>query len=202
MIDYLRGRLVEFSPGKVILEVGETGIQVNVPPSAEPPAGRPGDQVTYYTRLVLKEDELMLYGFEKPVERDFFNLVTSVSGFGPKLALSMLGLLSVSQIYGAILGEDTLLLCQVPGVGKKISQRLILELKDKLPKLIPAGAVEEPAIDGKRSLLEEDLTEALLSLGYSRFEAAAAISKVHRESAGQISKEEALRLALQSLGGR
>jgi len=202
MIDFLCGRLVGFSSDKVVLEVGGTGIQVTVPPSAEPAEKKIGDQVTYYTRLVFKEDELLLYGFEKPIERDFFNLVISVSGFGPKLALSMLGMLSVSQIYWAILKEDTSLLCQVPGIGQKISQRLILELKDRLPKIIPAGAIEQSVTLGGRSLPEEDLTEALLSLGYSRAEAAVAINKAHRESTGQVSNEELLRLALQSLAGK
>ncbi|HHX88055.1 MAG TPA: Holliday junction branch migration protein RuvA [Firmicutes bacterium] len=200
MIDYLSGRLVESSPGAVVLNVGGIGIQVTVPPSAEPAEVRIGEQVTYYTRLMFREDELLLYGFEKPVERDFFNLVISVSGFGPKLALSMLGMLSVSQIYQAILKEDTSLLCQVPGIGRKNSQRLILELKDRLPKLIPAGMIGQPVISGDQP--DEDLTEALLSLGYSRTEAAAAINRVHRESTGQISNEELLRLVLQSLAGR
>ncbi len=203
MIDYIRGRLVKLNPGEVVLEVGGAGIRINVPLCAESAStGSPGNQATYYTRLVFKEDELVLYGFETPVERDFFNLVTGVSGFGPKLALSMLGMLSVSQIYWAILGEDIPLLCQVPGVGKKISQRLILELKDKLPKFISTEAIERPAEDEKRSRLEKDLAEALLSLGYSKFEVAAALNRVHRESTEQISKEEALRRALQSLGGR
>ncbi len=202
MIEYIRGRLVESEQGKVIIEVGGTGIQIIVPPSGEPlPAEAVGNPVTYYTRLVYKEDELVLYGFEKPLERDFFNLVIGVSGFGPRLALSMLGMLTLSQIYWAIMGENIHLLCQVPGVGKKISQRLILELRDKLPKIIPAGEIDKQALDGTLSPPEEDLTEALLGLGYSRSEAAAAMAKVHRENTGQISKEEALRLALKSLGG-
>ncbi len=201
MIDYLQGRLVDSLPGKVILEIGGTGIQVNVPPSAEPPAGKIGDRVIYYTRLVLRDDELFLYGFENPVKRDMFNLITSVSGFGPKLALSLLGMLPVSQIYWAILGEDTGLLCQVPGIGKKISQRLVLELKDKLPKLMPTG-VDKPEAGSSSGVWEEELAEALFSLGYSKLEAAEAINKVQRDGTGDLSREEALRLALQNLGGR
>ncbi|NMA92895.1 MAG: Holliday junction branch migration protein RuvA [Firmicutes bacterium] len=203
MIDYLQGRLVDFSPGKVVLDIGGIGIQVTVPPTIGPPAGEPGERATYYTRLLFREDELIIYGFQQPVERDFFNLVTSVSGFGPKLALSMLGVLSLPQIYEAILKEDADLLCQIPGVGKKISRRLIFELKDKLPKLIPAEAIGLPVAGTEKGLLEKELIEALLTLGYSRFEASTAISQVLQEDeeVGQISKEEVLRLALQNLGG-
>ena len=108
MIDYLRGRLVDFLPGKVILKL-RAGIQVNVPSSAEPPAGKIGEQVTYYTRLVVKEDELLLYGFENPVKRDMFNLITSVSGFGPRLAPLSGNVAGIPGLLGNF-GEDTALL--------------------------------------------------------------------------------------------
>ncbi|HOL17114.1 MAG TPA: Holliday junction branch migration protein RuvA [Bacillota bacterium] len=203
MIDYLRGRLAAVLPGRVILEVGGVGLSIEIPASSFAElAQQAGSEVTLYTRLVLKEDEICLYGFRSEAERNLFNLVTGVSGFGPRLALALIGSFTASQFCTAVLEENTALLCQAPGVGRKGAQRLVLELKEKLPKVMGSDlpAPSTAATAGALSP-EDEVVEALCTLGYTRVEALAAVKSV--SGAGEEGgREELLKRALKSIGGR
>lgn len=200
MIEYLRGRLVAAAPGKAILEVGGIGITLDMPPAQDDMPNLVGQEINIYTRLLIKEDEIYLYGFRTAEERKLFNLVLGVSGFGPRLALSMLGLFTVSQLYIAVLEENIAQLTRAHGVGRKAAQRLILELKEKLPKAITATDLANNPVSPAGSSVFNDITEALIALGYSGGEAAAAVSKVTEENE-KATREELLKLALKKMAG-
>ncbi len=198
MIDYLKGCLVSAVPGKAVVEVGGVGLALDMPPAADNLSARVGEEVMLYTRLLVKDDELTVYGFRTAEERKLFNLVLGVSGFGPRLALSLLGIFSVSQLYIAVLEENIAQLCRAPGVGKKAAQRLILELKEKLPKVISTEAQTRGALIVSGNSMLDDITEALCALGYSPGEAAVAVSRVKEENR-DASREELLKLALKNM---
>ena len=197
MIEYVRGKLVALAPGQAVLEVGATGIALEIPQSTESLEPQLGAEVLFYTRLLFREDDLRLIGFHAAEERDLFNLITGVSGFGPRLGLSLLGSLTVAQLCAAILGEDIKTLCLAPGVGKKMAQRLILELKDKVPRLY----TPEKAALARLDPLHLEIIEALQGLGYSNMEATAAVNKVLAGSKGELTGEELLKKTLGIIAG-
>jgi holliday junction DNA helicase RuvA len=198
MIDYLKGCLVSATPGKAVIDLNGVGLALEMPPAADDLANRIGEEVVIYTRLLVKDDEMILYGFRAAEERKLFNLVLSVSGFGPRLALSLLSILTVSQLYIAVLEENIAQLCRAPGVGKKAAQRLILELKEKLPKVISAEELAGGPLVSSGSSMIDDIAEALCALGYSPGEAAVAVSRVAEENK-DASREELLKLALKNM---
>ncbi len=203
MIDYVRGRLAVALPGRVILDVGGIGLSIETPVSS---AGefvlQVGQEVTLYTRLVLKEDDASIYGFHGPGERNLFNLITGVAGFGPRLTLALLGSLTISQFYRAVMEENIALLCQAPGVGRKGAQRLILELKEKLPKVMELEAVEIDSTPSGAVSFKEEIVEALCALGYSRVEAVTAVRQASAAEQQELSREELLKQALKCIAGR
>ncbi|HSW36166.1 MAG TPA: Holliday junction branch migration protein RuvA [Candidatus Limnocylindrales bacterium] len=198
MIDYLKGRLVETTLGKAVIELGGVGIAILVPPATDDLHKLIGQEIALFTRLLIKEEDIFIYGFRTAEERKLFNLVLGVSGFGPRLALSLLGIFSVSQLYLAVLEENIPTLCRAHGVGRKAAQRLVLELKEKLPKVISAEELSLYPTARTGSSVSEDIIEALCALGYSRHEAAAAVSKAagHEQ---ELSHEELLKHALKSM---
>lgn len=198
MIEYLTGRLVAANHGKAVIEIGGAGISLDMPPAETDLPALIGQEVTIFTRLLVKEEQMYLYGFRTAEERKLFNLVIGVSGFGPRLALSLLGLFTVPQLYVAVLEENIAQLKRAHGVGQKAAQRLVLELKEKLPQAITSEDLAgQPPGSGGSSVFD-DLTEALISLGYSGGEAAAAVSKVVEQNE-KASREELLKLALKSM---
>ncbi len=197
MIEYLRGKLVAVLPGRAVLEIGAVGLSLETPEQSGELEQLIGTEVLFYTRLLLRDDDLRVIGFRAAEERDLFNLITGVSGFGPRLALSLLGSLTVAQICTAVLEEDLKTLCQAPGVGQKMGQRLIFELKEKVSRLYTAELPFPAALDSPR--LES--IEALRSLGYSNSEAAAAVNKAMAAGGDALSGEELLKKALNLLAG-
>ena len=198
MIDYLKGLLVVATPGKAVLEIGGVGISIELPPADDGLHKLLGQEVTLYTRLLIKEDELFIYGFRAKEERKLFNLVLSVSGFGPRLALSLLGIFTVSQLYVAVLEENIPQLCRAHGVGRKAAQRLILEIKEKLPKVISTEELVTGSLTPGSTSVIDDINEALCALGYSPGEAASAVSQVFEQNK-DVSREELLKLALKKM---
>lgn len=198
MIDYVKGLLVSATPGKAVLEIGGIGISLELPPADDGLHKLVGQEVTLYTRLLIKEDELFIYGFQATEERKLFNLILSVSGFGPRLTLSLLGIFTVSQLYVAVLEENIQQLCRAHGVGRKAAQRLVLELKEKLPKVISAEELVTGSVTASGSSVIDDITEALCALGYSPGEAASAVNRVYEQNK-EVSREELLKLALKKM---
>jgi Holliday junction DNA helicase RuvA len=192
VISSLYGKLESLGSDWATINVAGIGFQVYMPTSTLSTLGKTGDDVRVYTHLHLREDSATLYGFTSAEELWLFQTLIGVSGLGPRLALAMLSALSVEQITMAIATGSTELLDMVPGIGKKVANRIILELKDK----IGAGWVTTPATQ----LAQEntDVLTALTSLGYSAAEAARAIATL--PPATDLSLEERIKLALQYFG--
>jgi Holliday junction DNA helicase RuvA len=188
MIASLHGRLESISDDWAIINVNGIGFQVCMPTSTLSTFGSRGQEVHIYTHLHLREDNVTLYGFASPEELGLFETLIEVSGIGPRLALSMLSAMSVEQLTMAIATGNADLLTAVPGIGKKIAARLVLELKDK----VGAELVTAPAAQ----LAQEnaDVLAALTSLGYSVTEASRAVASL--PSAPDLTLEEKIKLAL------
>ena len=187
MISFLHGDVVEKGAGRVVLDVGGVGYEVHVPASANgalPPVGR---TATLHTRMQVRDDAMVLFGFASQEERSLFDLLVTVSGVGPKVALSFLSVLTPAAFRRAVAAGDVAALTLVPGVGKKVAQRVLLDLKDKLGGDVVA--VEGPLAD---------VREALLSLGLTPQEATDAMAGLATDGDGPV--EELLRRALQHAG--
>ncbi len=178
MISYLKGTVLHKTASSVMVLCGAVGYEVQVPSSRllRYTQQQPCEFYIYYQQ---REDAVQLFGFESWAEREFFMTLLNVSGIGPKGALAIIGQSTLSGLYQAIAGENVEFLTKVPGIGKKTAQRLVLELKDKLPKSALeefAAGVELPeATTGP--LLKDDISEVLLSLGYHESE----IRKIYPE---------------------
>ena len=172
MISTLTGTIRSLSTEKLIIEVGGVGLSVLINPQTSASVAL-GSQSTFYTSLVVREDSLTLFGFLTEEVRNLFELVQTVSGVGPKVALSIMGALTPEDLARAISQEDTSAIERVPGIGKKGAQRMILELKGKLSDLSSGGTYK-----GHQPPWREQLTSALVSLGFSPKESDSAISSV------------------------
>ena len=198
MISLLNGTVRSVSSDRLIVEVGGFGVSVLVNPQTSAQATL-GAQIQLFTSLVVREDSLTLFGFINDESRALFELVQTVSGIGPKVALSILGALTPEDLGRAIAQEDVAVIEKVPGIGRKGAQRLILELKGKLSDLSTGQSYtsHQPA-------WREQLTSALVSLGFSPKESDAAISNVVSElhtndvDASTLDLSELLKLTLAS----
>jgi Holliday junction DNA helicase RuvA len=187
MISFLHGVVAEKGGGSVVLSVGGVGYEVLIPASSAgtlPPIGRPA---RLYTRMHVRDDSMVLYGFASHDERALFDLLVTVTGVGPKLALSFLSVLSPVALRRAVAAGDVAALTLVPGVGKKVAQRVMLDLRDKLGGDVVV--VEGPLAD---------VREALLALGLSAPEASEAMAGIPAD--GDRPVDELLRQALQHIG--
>ena len=172
MISLVTGTVRAINSDRLVVEIGGFGVSVLVTPSTTTQVTL-GSQVQLFTSLVVREDSLTLYGFVNEESRGLFELVQTVSGIGPKVALSILGALTPEDLSRAIAQEDIAAIEKVPGIGRKGAQRLILELKGKLSDL------SAPAhFQGHQPAWREQLTSALVSLGFSPKESDGAISNV------------------------
>ena len=194
MIASLHGRLESLGSDWAVINVGGIGFQVYMPTSTLSTLSTTGEEVKLYTHLHLKEDNATLYGFASSDELGLFQTLISVSGLGPKLALAMLSAMTVEKLTMAIATGSTDLLTMIPGIGKKVANRLILELKDK----IGAGWITTPAAQIAQENTE--VLAALTSLGYSVSEANRAVATLPPSS--DLSLEEKIKQALGYFGGK
>jgi holliday junction DNA helicase RuvA len=193
MIAALRGVLEARSADSLVIEVAGVSFRVFAPASTVSQAGSLGDTVKLYTHLYVREDLLSLFGFQMPQERDLFQLLLTVTGIGPKAALSLLSAYPAETLKQAIAGGDVDLLTRVPGIGKKTAGRLVLDLKGKLDwSKVGLAAPGAPA--------DADVLAALTNLGYTAAEAQAAVQSLPTDRA--YTTEEKIRLAFQFFAGR
>lgn len=188
MIATLHGKVLHKENESLVVEVGGAGLEVHVPAQLREETVR-GESITLHTYLVVRENELTLYGFETREEKEFFELLMSVSGVGPKLALATLSTLNPDTIRRAVFHEQAEVLSRVPGMGKKTAQKVLLHLQDRIKAvdtLAPVAALTDA---------DTEVLEALIALGYSVVEAQAALQALPREAPQDV--EERLRLALQ-----
>ena len=194
MIASLQGRIESLGTDSAIINVGGIGFKVFMPTSTLSTLGAIGKEVELHTHLHLREDNVAIYGFASTGELMLFKVLINVSGLGPKLALAMLSAMDIEQLTMAIATGNTELLTEIPGIGKKIASRLVLELKDK----IGSAWVAAPATQMAQESV--DVLSALVSLGYSVQEATRAVASLPREKG--LSLEDKVRLALGYLGGK
>ena len=188
MIVHVQGEVIAAGIDNLVLQMGGFGVKVFVPAELTQKVS-PGEGVFLHTAFVVREDGWSLFGFEREIERDFFNLLLGVNGVGPRLALSVLSTLSVDVIRRAVLAEQADVFARVPGIGRKTGQKIILYLQGKVGK---AGDLREAVEMMDR---DTEVLEALTGLGYSVIEAQTAIQSIPRDAPQTL--EERLKIALQ-----
>ena len=203
MIAFLRGRVLEKHPNRLIVDVAGVGYDVAVPLSTFYTAGEAGAEISLRVHTHVREDQLALYGFASALELTVFERMIAVSGIGPKLALSVLSGIEPREFVVAIQHADLGRLTRIPGVGKKTAERLLVELKDRFKawETVPAmfalvpnqpGGPDAPPV----ATAENDAVSALISLGYKPQEASKAISAIKEKG---LSSEDMIRRALKGM---
>lgn len=193
MIAFLTGTVAAKGAGYCLLDVGGVGYRLAMTTGSLAALPAVGDRVTVHTHLHVREDDLSLFGFESDAEKSAFELLITVSGVGPKVALATLSALSPDALAAAVATEDVATISSVPGIGKKTAQRIILDLKDKLTGSEFGSA---SSVRGSGAALAE-ATDALLAMGFSSAEASAAL----KGADGTGDAQTLLRHALIRLGG-
>ena len=189
MIGRLSGQLAEKNPPQILIDCHGVGYEVDVPMSTFYQLPAVGEPVSLLTHFVVREDAQILYGFASAAEREAFRQLVKISGVGPRTALAVLSGMSVAVLALAVTAQESGRLVKVPGIGKKTAERLLLELKGKLGAELPAGA--GAAVGDAAS----DIQQALMALGYSDKDAAAA----RKALPADVGVSEGIRLALKAL---
>ncbi len=197
MIAHLRGRILRKGPQEAVIDVQGVGYKVAIPLSTFYRLGDPGAEVSLLVHTHVREEALALFGFLTQEEQTLFERLLSVSGVGPKVALGILSGIEAPELAVALRGSDVSRLTRIPGVGKKTAERLVLELKDKMPPP-GASAAQKPAAP---SASRDDLISALVHLGYSRPEAERGVDRALQDGP-EARFEDLLRRSLQVLSGR
>ena len=172
MIAHLRGKLLAKHPNQAIVETAGVGydVTISVPTFSDLPAA--GAEVALHVHTHVREDAIALYGFLRLSEKAVFEKLITVSGIGPTLAIKILSGMAAEEMVGAIRSNDVARLTRIPGIGRKTAERMVLELRDKLPEAGPTAAPAAPAM----SATEEDVLSALVNLGYQRAAAEKALT--------------------------
>jgi Holliday junction DNA helicase RuvA len=195
MISRLKGVVLEKSPTRIVLEVNGLGYEIHIPVSTFEKVPAIGERTQLFTHLHVREDLLQLYGFWDESEKKMFQLLISISGVGPRMALGVLSGISVDSLSHAVTNNNISVLTQIPGVGKKTAQRLVMELKDKLGQGVE---VVQPPGGIPIDIIDEAIT-ALVSLGYRQGDAQKIINQVIRKEKQVPSIELLIKKALQTL---
>ena len=190
MIGRLHGKLLEKAPPQILLDVSGVGYEVDVPMSTFCNLPDIGNDVTLLTHFVVREDAMLLYGFATAAERQTFRALIKISGIGPRIGLAVLSGMSTGDLAAAIEEGNLGMLTRIPGIGKKTAERLILELKGKL--VLDTNGASAPSENGAA---RNDITSALVALGYSEREAQSAVKKLPAD----IGVSEGIRQALKAL---
>ncbi len=186
MYHYVKGQLTASTPSAVTVETGGIGYKISIPVSLYSHLPPIGSDILLHTSFVIRDNSQSLYGFLSAIERDLFEeIINVVTGFGPKIALNLIGHLPTEQLYAAIQHNEIDAICKVPGIGKKTAQRLIIEMKDKIPKMLGGHVPSEFAINvglSPKSQMISDAMNALINLGYNSATAQKAVQKTLKEA--------------------
>ncbi len=197
MIGQLRGKLTERRPNQVMLDVAGVGYLVQIPLSTFSVLAPLNSDVTLLIHTHVREDQFTLYGFLTAREKQIFEMLLTVSGVGPSLALKILSGMRIGELLPAIRNSDLALLERIPGIGRKTAERIVVELRDKAAALEPPEAGKLAA----RSPLESDVASALLNLGYEARSVERTLEQIRKSGAAENDFNALLRAALQQLGG-
>ena len=200
MIALIRGAIAIKTPQNVIIDVGGVGYDIITPLSTFYHLPDPPGEISLYIHTNVREDAIQLFGFLSALEKALFLLLIGVNGIGPKLAVNILSGIGPNELLNAIVMGDIFKIQAIPGIGKKMSERIILELKDKTGKIIRSDAADKPmpAIETFTHNIDEDALSALVNLGYSAKAAEQAVRKV-KETLTNPTLEELIRAALRPL---
>ena len=202
MIALISGKIVYKGISHVVVDAHGVGYRIFIPLTTFYELPEAGQIITLHVHTHVKQDAINLFGFYTVQERDLFQLMLSVSGIGPKMSMNILSGISVQEMLRAISSGDVRKLISIPGLGKKLAERLILELKEKVVKKMMAEAV--PSIDNQQKIneiIKEDVLSALINLGYKSNIAQAAIDKVLYTSAKELAMDQLLKKTLKILSG-
>ena len=199
MIASLSGILRFKSPGHITVEVNGVGYRVFIPLSTFYELAEEGSPIALNVFTAVREDAIHLYGFRTAEEKQLFELLLSVNGIGPKLAINLLSGISPADFIRAVFTEDRQTLTKIPGVGKKMAERMILELRDRVIKLAPQEAREEAAAQSPLDAVREDALSALVNLGYRKSAARAVLDRMLDSAQDGVALEDVLKRALKEL---
>ena len=195
MYEYLKGILTHATPNKAVIDIAGAGYLLHISIATFQQLPQVGEEAYLYTSHVVREDSQKLFGFLNSDERDFFETLNDISGIGPRLSISILGHMSVTDLYAAIEHGDTKSITKIPGIGKKMAERLVLELKDKVDKL---STPQMASIAPKAGGVVADAIGALINLGYKAAEAQKAVDQIVLESESEPPLADLISLALKS----
>ncbi len=196
MIGRLRGELLDVEGSLVVVDAGGVGYEVQVPDAVIVQLPKIGERVDLLIRQIFREDGVSLYGFLLPFQRRLFDLLLSVKGCGPKVGLALIGQVGEDAVANAILGQDSRSLIRATGVGARLAERIILELKDKIQEESLLRKISSATAPKKIAVPSDELVDALLSLGYRRNEAESAADEA-RSQASDV--QDQLKIALRLL---
>ncbi len=202
MIALLSGKIAYKGISHIVVDTQGVGYRVFIPLTTFYELPEAGEAVTLHIHTSVKEDAINLFGFYTREERELFQLMISVSGIGPKVALNILSGISSAELLDAISGGNLARLVTIPGIGKKMAERLILELREKVIKKMAAEAI--PVADTKQKLNEamrEDVLSALVNLGYKANAAREALDKAARDAGEEPAMDQLLKKSLKILAG-
>lgn len=197
MIGYLRGKLAIKTPPVLVIDVNGVGYEVEAPMTTFYDLPKLGEEVKLFTHLVVREDAHILFGFAAEADRLMFRNLIKVNGVGPKLALTILSGQSAEEFHRCIHNNDTQALIRLPGVGKKTAERLIIEMRDRLPELEGSNVAAESGVSDSMTAISQPVQEAvsaLCSLGYKPQDASRMVRAIPAEGK---TCEDIIRLALQ-----
>ena len=201
MIERVRGKLLEKSSGRVVVEVGGLGLSLLTPLTTFSALPQTGEEVTLMTRLIIKEESWALFGFQSPLERETFDILTSVSRIGPKLALTVISALEPDELAQALMTQDLPKIAGIKGIGLKTAERLVVELKDKAQKLASLMG-QQPGAPALATSKSEETVQALINLGYTRLEAEKGLRVAAAALGPEADLGQMVREALKSLSSR
>lgn len=201
MFAHIEGILAENTASEAIVEINGIGYQILIPASALRHLPHQGKKIKFYTSFVIREFSQTLYGFISRQERDLFEVLMNVSGIGPKTALSVIGHLPLQDFQTAVARNDIVTITRVPGIGKKTAERLIIEIRDKLPNLFqksPSEYLLDVPKDADANKIR-DAMSALMNLGYAQNKAQTAIEKTIKDTSEGIDLASLITQALKNI---
>ncbi|HRY37355.1 MAG TPA: Holliday junction branch migration protein RuvA [Smithellaceae bacterium] len=202
MIALLSGKIAYKGISHIVVDTQGVGYRVFIPLTTFYELPEAGQAVTLHIHTSVKEDAINLFGFYTLQERELFQLMISVSGIGPKVAMNILSGITSSELLEAISGGNLAKLITIPGIGRKMAERLILELREKAIKKMAADQIPVTDARQKRSdMIREDVLSALVNLGYKANAARDALDRVARDAEGELAMDQLLKKALKILGG-
>jgi len=196
MIVYLEGQLLQSIPLHVVVLAGGVGYGVHIPLRVSEKLPPLGGEVKLHIRQVIREDSADLFGFLDASERDFFDLLTKVSGIGPKTAITMLSRVTAETLALGIASSDTVMLAKCPGIGKKTAERIVVELRDKVSSLGVGGALPSGSQGSKQNQTVEEAVAALVTLGFKAVDARKAVERSLQTAKDSPTTEELVKLSL------